>query len=82
MFFHPELEGQKTPDQAYVRETIRRQQDLYVLLRHNTAQTYMRQRMKSDKKVLQARPYSVRQNVWLCQILIPSKKTKKSLKKR
>ena len=49
-FFYPEYEGKKTSPQAYVKEAVRRQQELSELCRRNTAQAQMRQRKKYDKK--------------------------------
>ena len=37
-FFYPEYEGKKTAPQTYVRDVIRRQQDLNDLCRRNTQQ--------------------------------------------
>ena len=51
-FFYPEYEGKKTSPQAYVKEAIRRQQELNELYRRNTAQAQMRQRKKYDEKIL------------------------------
>ena len=80
-FFYPEYEGKKTSPQAYVKEAIRRQQELNELCRRNTAQAQMRQRKKYDEKILQAKPYAVGQYVWVFQNVIPPKRTKKLLKK-
>ena len=80
-FFYPEYEGKKTSPQAYVKEAIRRQQELNELCRRNTAQAQMRQREKYDEKILQAKPYAVGQYAWFFQNVIPPKGTKKLLKK-
>ena len=80
-FFYPEYEGKKTSPQAYMKEAIRRQQELNELCRRNTAQAQMRQRKKYDEKILQAKPYAVGQYVWVFQNVIPPKGTKKLLKK-
>ena len=80
-FFYPEYEGKKTSPQAYVKEAIRRQQELNELCRRNTAQAQMKQRKKYDEKILQAKPYAVGQYVWVFQKVIPPKGTKKLLKK-
>ena len=80
-FFYPEYEGKNTSNQAYVKEAIRRQQELNELCRRNTAQAQMRQRKKYDEKVLQAKPYAVGQYVWVFQNVIPPKGTGKLLKK-
>ena len=66
-FFNPEYEGKKTSPQAYLKEAVRRQQELNELCRRNTAQTQRRQRKKYDKKCFQN--------------IIPPKRTKKLLKK-
>ena len=81
-FFYPEYEGKRTSPQAYVKEAIRRQQEINELCRRNTAQAQMRQRKKYDEKILQAKPYEVGQYVWVFQNVIPPKGTKKLLKKR
>ena len=77
-FFYPEYEGKKTSPQAYVKEAVKRQQELNELCMRNTE---MRQRKKYDKKILQAKPYAVGQYVWVFQKVIPPKGTKKLLKK-
>ena len=64
-FFYPEYERKKTSPQAYVKEAVRRQQELNELFRRNTAQGQMRQRKKYDEIILQAKPYAVGQYVWL-----------------
>ena len=80
-FFYPDYEGKRTSPQAYVKEAIRRQQEINELCRRNTAQAQMRQRKKYDQKILQAKPYEVGQYVWVFQNVIPPKGTKKLLKK-
>ena len=80
-FFYPEYEGKRTSPQAYVKEAIKRQQELNELCRRNTAQAQMRQRKKYDEKILRAKPYEVGQYVWVFQNVIPPKGTKKLLKK-
>ena len=80
-FFYPEYEGKRTSPQAYVKEAIRRQQEINELCRRNTAQAQMRQREKYDERILQAKPYEVGQYVWVFQNVIPPKGTKKLLKK-
>ena len=79
--FYPEYEGKKTSPQVYVKEAVRRQQELSELCRRNTAQAQMRQRKKYDEKRLQAEPHAVGQYVWVFQSIIPPKGTKKLLKK-
>ena len=79
-FFYPEYEGKRTSPQAYVKEAIKRQQELNELCRRNTAQAQMRQRKKYDEKI-RAKPYEVGQYVWVFQNVIPSQGTKKLLKK-
>ena len=69
--FYPEYEGKRTSPQAYVKEAIKRQQELNELCRRNTAQAQMRQRKKYDEKILQAKPYEVGQYVWVFQNVIP-----------
>ena len=80
-FCYPEYEGKKTSPHAYVKETVKRQQDLNELCRRNTTQAQMRQRKKYDEKILQAKPYAVGQYVWVFQNIIPPKGTKKLLMK-
>ena len=43
-FFYPEYDGKKTAPQTYVREVIRRQQDLNDLCGRNTQQAQIRQK--------------------------------------
>ena len=80
-FFYPEYKGKKTSPQAFVKEVVKRQQELNELCRRNTAQAQMRQRKKYDEKILQAKPYAVDQYVWVFRNFIPPKGTKKLLKK-
>ena len=58
-FFYPEYEGKKTSPQVYVRDVIRRQQELNDLCRRNTQQAQARQRKRFDKKAAGAKTYSV-----------------------
>ena len=80
--FYPEYEGKKRSPQAYVKEAVKRQQELNELCRRKTAQAQLRQRKKYDEKILQAETYAVGQYVWVFQNIIPPKGTKKLLKKR
>ena len=66
-FFYPEYEGKKTSPQVYVRDVIRRQQELNDLCRRNTQQAQARQRKKFDKKAAGAKAYSVGDYVWVFQ---------------
>ena len=50
IFFYPEYEGKKTSPQIYVRDVIRRQQELNDLCRRNNQQAQARQRKNFDKK--------------------------------
>ena len=79
--FYPECEGQKTSPHAYVKEAVRRQQELNELCRKNTVQAQMRQRRKYDGKILRAKSYAVGQYVWVFQNVTLPKETKKRLKK-
>ena len=58
-FFYPEYEGKKRSPQAYVKEAVKRQQELNELCRRNMAEAQMRQRKKYDEKKIQAKPYTV-----------------------
>ena len=58
-FFYPEYEGKKTSPQVYVRDVIRRQQELNDLCRRNTQQAQARQGKEFDKKAAGAKVYSV-----------------------
>ena len=60
---------------------IRRQQELNDLCRRNTQQEQARQRKKLDKKAADAKTYLVGDYLWVFQNIIPSKGTKKLLKK-
>ena len=80
-FFYPENEVQRSSPQAYVKEAIKRQQEMNELCRRKLAQAQMRQRGKLDEKILQAKPYTVGQFVWVFKNFIPPKRTKKLLKK-
>ena len=74
-------EGKKTSPQVYVRDVIRRQQELNDLCRQNTPQAQARQRKRFDKKAAGAKAYSVGDYKWVFQNVIPPKGTKKLLKK-
>ena len=80
-FFYREYEGKTTAPQTYVRDVIRRQQDLNDLCRRNTQQAQIRQKRRFDKRTADAKAYSVGDYVWLFQEVVPSKGTKKLLKK-
>ena len=80
-FFYPEYEGKKTSPQVYVRDVIRRQQELNDLCRRNTQQSQAWQRKIVDKKAAGAQAYSVKEYVWVFQNVIPPKGTKKLIKK-
>ena len=80
-FFYPEYEGKRTAPQTYVRDVIRRQQDLNDLCRRNTQQVQIRQKRRFDKRTTDAKAYSVGDYVWVFQEVIPPKGTKKLLKK-
>ena len=79
--FYPEYEGKKTSPQVYVRDVIRRQQELNDLCRRNTQQAQARQRKKFYKKAAGAKAYSLEDYIWVFQNVIPPKGTKKLLKK-
>ena len=79
-FFYPEYEGKKTSPQVYVRDVIRRQQELNDLCRRNAQQAQAMQRKRFDKKAAVAKVYSVVDYVWLFQNVIPPKGTKNPLK--
>ena len=79
-FFYPEYEGKKTSPQVYVRDVIRRQQELNDLCRRKTQQAQARQRKRFDKKAVGAKANSVGDYVWVFQNVIPPKGTKKLLK--
>ena len=66
--------------QVYVRDVIRRQQELNELCRRNTQQAQARQRKRLDKRAAGAKVYSVGDYVWVFQNVIPPKRTKKSYK--
>ena len=80
-FFYPEYEGKKTSPQVYVRDVIRRQQELNDLCIRNTQQAQARQRKRFDKKAAGAKAYKVGDYVWVFQNVIPPNGTKKLLKK-
>ena len=79
-FFYPEYEGKKTSPQVYVRDVIRRQQELNDLCRWNTQQAQARQRKRFDKKAAGAKTYLVGDYVWVFQNVIPPEGTKSSYK--
>ena len=80
-FFYSEYEGKKTAPQTYVRDVIRRQQDLNDLCRRNTQQAQTRQKRRFYKKTADAKAYSVGDFVGLFHEVFPPKRTNKLLKK-
>ena len=80
-FFYPEYGGRRTAPQTYVRDVIKRQQDLNDLYRRNTQQAQIRQKRRFDKRTADAKDYSVGIYVWLFQEKVPPKGTKKLFKK-
>ena len=81
LFFYPEYEGKKTAPQTYLRDVIRRQQDINDLCRRNTQQSQIRQKRRFDQRNANAKVYSVGDYVWVCQEVVPPKGTKKLVKK-
>ena len=75
-FFYPEYEENKTAPQTYVRDVIRRRQDLNDLCRRNTQQAQVRQKGRFDKRTADAKAYSVGDYVWAFQEVVPTKGTK------
>ena len=57
--FYPKYEGKKTSPHVYVRDVIRRQQELNDLCRPNTQQAQLGQRKRFDEKAAGAKDYSV-----------------------
>ena len=76
-FFYPEYEGKKTSPQVYVRDVIRRQQELNDFCSWNTKQAQARKRKRFDKKAAGLKTYSVGDYVWVFQNVKPPKGTKK-----
>ena len=76
-FFYPEYERKKTAPQTYVRDVIRRQQDLNDSCRRNKQQAQIRQKRRFDKRTADAKTYSVGDFVWVFQEVVPPKGTKK-----
>ena len=70
-FFYPEYEGKNTAPQTYMRDVIRRQQDLNNLCRRNTQQAQIRQKRRVDKRTADAKAYSVGDYVWVFQEVVP-----------
>ena len=54
-FFYPEYGGKRTAPQTYVRDVIRRQQDLNDLCRRNTQQAQIRQKRRFDERTANAK---------------------------
>ena len=69
-YFYLEYEGKKTAPQTYVRDVIRRQQEL---CRRNTQQAHNRQKRRFDKRTADAKAYSVGDFVWVFQEVVPPK---------
>ena len=56
-FFYPEYERRRTAQQAYLRDVIRRQQELNDLCRRITQHAQFRQQRRSDKRTADAKTY-------------------------
>ena len=56
-FLKPRIQGTKDLTAVYIKEAIKRQQELNDLCRRNTAQAQMRQSKKYEERILQAKPY-------------------------
>ena len=54
-FFYPEYEGKKKERQTYLRDVIRRQQELNDLCMSNTQQAQIRQKRRFDKRTADAK---------------------------
>ena len=80
-FFYPEYERKKMSPQVYVRDVIRRQQELNDLCRRKTQQAQARQMKRFDKRAAGKKAYSVGDYVWVFQNFISPKGTKKLLKR-
>ena len=63
--FHPEYEGTKTSPQFYVRDMLRRQQELNDLCRRNTQQAQAMQRKWFHEKAAGAKSFSVEDYLWV-----------------
>ena len=68
-FYYPEYEGKKTAPQTYVRDVIRRQQELNDLCKRNTQQAQIRQKRRFHKRTADAKAYSFGDYVWVFQEL-------------
>ena len=79
-FFYPEYEGKRTAPQMYVRDVIRREQDLNDLCMRNTQHAQIRQKRRFHKKTANAKAYSVGDYIWVFQEVVPPKGTKKIIK--
>ena len=55
-FFYPEYEGKRTAPQLYVRDVLRRQQDLNDVCRRNTQQAQIRQKGGLIKRLPMQKP--------------------------
>ena len=75
-FFYLVYGEKQTAPQTYVRDVIRRQQDLNDLCRRNTQQAQIRQKRRFDKRTADAKAYSVGDYVWVFQEVVPSKGTR------
>ena len=70
-FFYTDYEGKKTAAQTYVRDVIRRQQDLNDLCRRNTQQAQIRQKRRFARRTGDEKAYSVGDFVWVFQEVVP-----------
>ena len=77
-YFFPEFLPKKfRSDQDYIDRTLKRQQELHELVRHNTQQAQRRQKKYFDQRLKGPVAYEVGDLVWVVSKAVPTRATKK-----
>ena len=80
IYFFPHYEGEKLSPFHYVKQKIKRQQELNELVRANTQQAQVRQKRHFDKHCKGPKAYEVGDWVWVFYRIIPAGGTAKLLR--
>ena len=76
-YYFPEfLQKKFRSKQDYVNDTLRRQQEIHELVRHNTGQAQRRQRKYFDQRLKQSLAYRVGDLVWVFTKAVPKTEVK------
>ncbi len=82
IFFYAQFEPEKQSPFQYVKQKIKRQQDLNELVRANTQQAELRQKRKFDKSCKGSKAIEIGDCVWVFCKIIPAGGTAHLLRDR